>query len=884
MERRGSTAVWGVMLALAVASGVFGWMHLSQLPQLDMMLGPDLTVRHVAVERDAGADGQTFQRGDRLTHVEGISVDHLEELRGLLPPLIKDADPPEYEEDEGRPEDEEQRVQEAEVETVVIDYQLFRPVHRFLLAMQEETIEPGELPPGVEPGDRLVEVDGRPLPDKMGTEGIRNVAASRPDAVIGIERADAIFSGQVQIDPESSYPGVVVTFALVLLVLGIIWRFHSDRVGLRAAYCVGLETLCLGWMFLLVFGFQWVMGDPWLATGVIAGLVMIRPLSMFAREQAGVDSGGGGTIALAIGALAALVLTGLMFGGQLASAEEAMHAAALVTGLFVIYELAVGGMEGRTLLDLGDRGGYLGGIVVLGLLVCIVMLAVEPVAFREDTWRWFAVSLPALMWFGDVLYVVKYGAHSAMGEVAQQRARQRLIREYLQEMAEEMPNTDLKLIGMVDERAVQIRAGSEGLDVAMAETSLADAVEIMSTENAPVPLPESADRRAHPMAGIAQAMDMALGVELADPPGMLQLNGESPIIAVVGIRESEEGDVPSYASSETLDRAQELWNGPVATAALIEVMSALPVAAGKSTGTDGTVEKAPASMRRKLEEAQQQAAEFEEENQQLVEQRQQVEQQLEAQRRQVQICQLTRGPDHPEVTEQWRGELLESELIRALEYLLDDPEPVVLAGPSAAGKEFTALQTHILDGGSEENFLIVDATRPGWQQRIDAMLGEEGGGDGEGLLADFEGALSVRGAQRCDDQRLLALCHQCEEKRVRLFLSFEADDAEERSVLEDCPETLRELLTHRELIIPRFGRRDEIVRPVCEFWLEQWANLYDRRVDGFSRMAMEALEAYHYPGEIGEAVEVVRLAVLAADHDVVDRENLPVRVRDARPL
>ena len=876
MNRRGSTAVWGLIVALVVASGAFAWVQLAPQPALDMVLGPDLTVRHVMVEREPGAEGQTFQRGDRLTHIGGMSVDNLQEFRQLLPPLLKEAGPPEYQNDEGEPEDEEAAV--ADEQRVVVDYQLLRPVHRFLLALQEETVEPGELPPGVEQGDRLVEVDGRVLPEKMGAEGIRSVAASRPDAVLGIERSDAVFSGQLQVDADGGAPGVLVTFVLVLLVIAVIWRWHSDRIGERAAYCVGLETLCMGWLLMLVFGFQWVLGDPWLAAAVVAGLAMVRPLSMFAREQARGESGAGGTIALGIGALVTAGLVGLMAGGQLASAEEALHAAAIVTGLFIIYELAVGGMEGKSLLDLGDRGGYLAGIVILGLLVCAVLLVLEPVGFREDTWRWFAVLLPGLMWFGDVLYVIKYGTYSAMGEVADRQARRKVIEDYLQEMAAEMPNTDLRLIAMIEGRAMQVRTTKQGLEVRIADSSLADAVEIMITENAAVPLPESTDRTNHPMAGIANALNISLAVVLAPPAGMLQLNMDDLEIALVGIRESVEGDIPSYASSETLDLAQQLWEGPVASAALIEAVSAMPL----QGETDGTVEKAPASVRRELDEVQQQLDEVREENQQLAEKRREVGGQLQTVQRRVRLGELTRTAAHPPINAQQRQRLLEGELIEALDYLLDEPDPVVFAGPGGVGKEFTAFQAHLLEGGKEGDFLVVDTVHEGWAGRLDDILGEEGGGVGDELLKGFAGALVLRGAQRCDDRRLLALCHQCDEKSVRLFLAFESEEAEQRSVLEERPRPLQELLEHREVIIPRFQTRPEIMDGVFEFWLDYWTARYDMRVDGFSRMALETLRAYDYPGQIAEAVEVVRLAVLAAEYDVVDREDLPVRVRSGR--
>ena len=164
--------------------------------------------------------------------------------------------------------------------------------------------------------------------------------------------------------------------------------------------------------------------------------------------------------------------------------------------------------------------------------------------------------------------------------------------------------------------------------------------------------------------------------------------------------------------------------------------------------------------------------------------------------------------------------------------------------------------------------------------RLDQILGEGGGGTGLGLLREYQGGLLIRGAQRCDDGRILALCHQSEELGVQLYLSFEYEEAERESVLAHRPAALQELLGHREVIIPGFARRPSIRRAVLNHWLFEWSQRYDKGIEGFSRLAMDVLEQYYYPGELVEAVEVVRFAVVDADHDVVDCENLPLHVQE----
>ncbi len=878
MKNRGSTGIWGLIIVITLVSGILGWTRLAGLPDLEMLLGPDLTVRHVAMEGSTTTDGQPFQRGDVLRAVSASSewhtLDDLEELRAVVPLLLAEAEPPEFDDQSDGEVDAGDRAEGV----AVLEYQLFRPVHRFSLALQGEVIDPTELPPGVQGEDRLVEVDGRLLPDKMGPEGIRSVAASRPDAVLGFERPDAIFFGQLEVETRAYYPGIVLAFLLVLAAIGVLWRWHTDAVGPRAAYFIAVETLCLGWLVMLVFAFQWVLADQLLAAGVIVGLVMMRPLAIFGREQTGLDAESGGAIALGIGALVSVVLIGLMTSGVLESPEETLHAAAIVAGLFIIYELAASGIEGDSMLSLGDRGGYLAGVVVLGLFACVVAMVMEPVAFEEDRWRWFAVSILSLMWFGDTLYAVKFGSRSAMGEIADRRSRDKLVRRYLREMALEMPHTDLRIVGTIDGGAsVQLTLDKDQIRRQITEAALLDAVEILINENARVPLPEGVDRQSHPMAGIAQAMNISIAVQLMPPTGSLLLDDNQVSLALVGMRESSDGDIPSYASSQTLDRAQELWTGPVASAATIEVVAGFFLS-GASLQVAG--EASPA-LRRKLEEAKEAAVECQEERASLVEEKDRLGARFEQEKRQTRLRQLAASPGYPAPIEE--QDLLEAELIGGLEYLLETPEPVVFGGRVGTGKGFVAHWAHFLDEAREDDFLVVDTGASDAAMRLDEILGEGGGGTGPGLLEDFDGGLLIRGAQRCDDGRILALCHQCEELGVRLYLSFESKVAERESVLEERPASLQELLGHREVVIPRFARRPKIRNAVLNYWLGEWSTRYDKGIDGFSRLAMEVLQAYHYPGDLAEAVEVVRLAVVDADHDVVDCENLPMRVQEAKP-
>ncbi len=876
MREKASVGAWATIIVVAIVSAGMAWVQLSGLPDLGVLLGPDLSVRHISMERQAGSDDQPFQRGDALRAIsadeEWHSVDDLQDLRAVLPGLLERAKPPEFEDSD--PEAESQWV--AEEGWVVLDYQIFRPEHRFSLALQGEEIDPTQLPPGIEEEDKLVEVDGRLLPGKVGSEGIRSVAASRPDAVLGIERPNAEFFGQLKINADAVPLGVLVIFVLVVAaIVGIALR-RAEGLSERQAYCVALETVGLGWLMLMLIHFQWVLADPLLAAAVALALVMARPLAIASRRFGQGEEAMGAVIALGVGGIVSMAVMGLLVGGVFTSPEEALHAAAIVFGLFVVYELAASGMEESSVLSFEGQQAYLTGVVILALLAAVVAVILEPVAFEEERWRWFAVLVPSLLWVGDVMYVLKYGSGSSMGEVARRARREALLEGYLEEMSEAMPKTTLRLVAGVDgEFRWAIRSDAAGMRVDPVDEAMGDAVEILWREQARIPLPEGVDRQSHPMGGIAKSMGLALALPLASPMARLELSGREIEFALIGERQTSDGDIPAYASSETLDRAQETWKGNVASAATIEVMSKMGL---MSDGRSQDVETELVDPA-KVEALKAELGAMQEEKQQLHDQRGQLGTQLKRCQKHHALRAQVRARTVDEAV--GREGLLEAELEEGLRYLLKTSEPIVFAGAVGAGKAFSARWSHDLEGFEMDQWLSMDMTVPGAVERLDEVLGQ---GSGEGLLEGFEGSLLVRGSQWLEDGSLLALCHRCEEASVRLYLAFDASDAEERSVLESRPDSFDELLGHREVVIPSLRHRPSILRGMLEFWLEEWAYRYDKPIKGFSRSAIEALEAYAYPGEVREAVEVVRWAVRNCDQDVVDRENLPLEVRRARPL
>ncbi|MBA2661753.1 MAG: hypothetical protein H0U74_05620 [Bradymonadaceae bacterium] len=853
--------LWIGVLVAVVASLAIATVRLAGLSELPVFLGPDLTVRTVRMDRGAGPEVQQFQRGDRLVAVQRQAVDDLRDLRLVLPNF---------------PAQTEQVIEEAFEDdgNLLVDYQIVRPLHRFTLALQGDPLDPLTLPPGVEPKDRLVEIDGRQLPG-VGPEGLRSIMASRPDALLGFERPNAVFVGQMRVPKPMIHYGIVLTFGLALLIILILWRFRSETLHPLTTLAIALETLGIAWLFLLAFQYQWLIADYTLTACLIVGLVMMRPLAIYARDQSVNDDATRGKVALGLGVLVALSLVVLLYY-QLPNAETALHMAAILTGLFIIYEIVITGYEQGSRAMLGERGGYLVGIVILVLFAGLVAALMEPLAFEEDRWRWFVVLIPTLVWFGDVLFCLRQSGGHGWADIGDKQARQITLLEYFRLLGRELPQTSLQFVLHRNERSIVLADRGSEVEVLPASGALNDAVAILIQENARIPLAESAERQVHPMAGIAQTMQMALALRLSAPSHGIQV--DQAYLVLIALQHLRAGEMPTYASAETLDHAQKHMTSQIWSAAMIEGLEGFASMIGQVSGTTrvGADPETPVKLielQVRIEEASAQLVESEEslrlmnrECAELATRVQFFEHQWSQTRLGLSDCQR----------------LLEVELIEGVQYLLASDDAIVVAGANGVGREFVAWCAHLLEGRPQALFGIYDASRGSDKKDVRVLLGA-GPGVGRqpsGLLEQCQGGtVFVRSSENLSDTLLVDLCNAAREFEVRLFLAFTSHDAEKHSVLEGRPGELRARLGERELILPSFFRRRTIMRPVLLHFLAEAAQTRGKVIDGFSSMAMQALEAYDYPGEINEARMIVDLAVARAAHDVIDLEDLSLEVR-----
>ncbi len=900
--------MWAMAMLLAVVSLVFGYLQLAGLPDLGVRFGPGLTVRAVPVDRGSDTDRQEFKRGDRLVALEGQSVEDLRDLRTVLRHLPDAAKPKADAKAHAHPKAPGEALgdDDGADQTRTASYQIVRPLHRFPIALQGKNDDPTALPPGVLPTDRLVELDGRKLQTKVGPEAVRSIIASRPEALLVFERKNAVFSGTMKV-PEARPPyGAFGAFGLVMLVLVVLWWFRAEELPPGAVAAVGFETLCFGWIALLAFEYQWMLSDYALTAVVLAAFAFVRPFAFFARnigEGRGTLSGWSALV-LGVGATAATL--GLLFGGYFETSEQALHVAALIAGLFVVYEIFLASVDDSPGSTLGEGTGYIAWILVLSLFSALLAWYLAPISFEENRWRWFAAVVVGLVWFGDVLYCFRGPASSGFAAIVDSEDRHFVLLDYLAQVRELIPEVRAFFVVLEPRESVKLEPLGNGLHIAPTSEPLHDAVSILVQEGVRVPLPDIISRQAHPMGGIAKTMNMALALRVAPPEGGICIDDVD--IVLVGIEEAPAGELPVRPPDEVLDALQHLLSTDVWTAALVEGVAHLHGRPSRVTVTQTTGGEEVAKLQAELEELRAQLAQGGADGTpDIVEPDDAVEEPTTEEPTTEEPTTEEPIPEEPtespgelsEATQEDEepsphsgvvfldeapsnfADLLEPELVDALEYLLGSPEPIVLAGAPGTGKTFIARCANALETDGVGELAVHDAELNDEPDSARLLFGD--GVSSEAATAPIVeactgGALLIHGAEHLSDTMLLRLCQAAEFGELRLYLEFDDPDAESQSVLVPRSAELQELLEHRELVVPRLAHRPTILQSVLEGCL---ADLGEDGPSGFAAEALVALQQYEFPGQFGEARELVAQAASRAEGAVIEVDDLALDAQSA---
>jgi DNA-binding NtrC family response regulator len=218
---------------------------------------------------------------------------------------------------------------------------------------------------------------------------------------------------------------------------------------------------------------------------------------------------------------------------------------------------------------------------------------------------------------------------------------------------------------------------------------------------------------------------------------------------------------------------------------------------------------------------------------------------------------------------------------------------VLIAGPSGAGKEVSALSIHRQSARKDAPFIAVNCGAITPQLFQFELFGYEKGafsGANQGKIGRIEAAqggtlfLDEVGDMPFDMQaNLLRFLQEKTIERVGGTESLEIDVRIIASTHIDLAEAVRqgrfrEDLYYRinvvRIAIPPLADRGQDIEDVGKYYFAKFAGMHNRSLRGFSKAAMNAMLSHSWPGNVRELVNRVQRATVMAEGRFVQPEDL----------
>jgi DNA-binding NtrC family response regulator len=215
---------------------------------------------------------------------------------------------------------------------------------------------------------------------------------------------------------------------------------------------------------------------------------------------------------------------------------------------------------------------------------------------------------------------------------------------------------------------------------------------------------------------------------------------------------------------------------------------------------------------------------------------------------------------------------------------------VLVRGEAGTGKELVARTLHKMSHGANGPFVLCHAA-----EFEDALSKFAGAGESENTIGSLrnifpQGTLFLNGIDHMSlemQDRLLQALGQYESAERQLEASqgepktdlrIIASTSEDLKILVSTGRFRQEIyqrLAMVEICLPPLRERMDDLPELARHFLDRLAAVYGRRVHEIADDAMERLQRYHWPGNVGELETVLRHAVLDSGGKVVEPYHLP---------
>jgi len=242
------------------------------------------------------------------------------------------------------------------------------------------------------------------------------------------------------------------------------------------------------------------------------------------------------------------------------------------------------------------------------------------------------------------------------------------------------------------------------------------------------------------------------------------------------------------------------------------------------------------------------------------------------------------------------------ELVSQIRRIAPHFRSVLVTGPTGVGKELVARSLHNLSPGQKGNFVALNCSSISETLAESELFGHVKGAftgahqDKVGIFEYADGGTAMLdeiGEMPLPLQaKLLRVLQNQELQRVGSPAIRKVNVRVVAATNRDLPEMIRQgkfredlyfRLCMIELKVPSLAERREDLPMLQRHFLKIFAAQYKKPLAGLTRRAQTLLARYSWPGNVRELENVIGLACMMTESDVIDVRDLPERIQNLRP-
>jgi len=225
---------------------------------------------------------------------------------------------------------------------------------------------------------------------------------------------------------------------------------------------------------------------------------------------------------------------------------------------------------------------------------------------------------------------------------------------------------------------------------------------------------------------------------------------------------------------------------------------------------------------------------------------------------------------------------------------------ILIQGESGVGKELIASTIHYSSRRNEERFLTINCAALTDTLLESQLFGYIKGAftgaaanhrglveeaDGGTLfldeIGDISAALQAKLLRVLQEKEFIPVGSTKVRKADVRFIAATNKDLEAEVQLGNFREDLFYRLNVVTIKVPPLRERKDDVPPLAQFFIKKYSPRGDQ---GISSEALSLLVSYHWPGNVRELENVIEMATILAEGDVIDVAHLPVKISEGGPV